>query len=77
MYDHPAWVQVKETGAGEEITWDQCMLAEDPEKVVRKSTVWLATPPILTAIKAYFSGIRCEHAVHTSSWGGWTQTGGG
>lgn len=65
MYDHPAWQQVKERGGGEEIIWDQCMLAEEPEKAARKSSVWLATKAIAEPVKAYFSGMRCNHPAGT------------
>ena len=62
MFDHPAWQLVAREGGGAEITWDQCMFADEPEKAARKSTVWLATPPILQPIRAYFDGRTCNHA---------------
>lgn len=65
MFDHPAWKLVAEVSGARETTWDQCRLAEDPSTCARKTSVWLASPPVLEPVVAYFSHLDCNHAAGT------------
>ena len=62
LFDHPAFLQLRDDCNANIVYFDQCMTREDPAASPEKKTALLASPGALVAVRSHFGPLVCNHS---------------